>query len=37
LWKNTDHWAHSLYENASISGELVLSQFTKNALAKFKK
>ena len=37
LWKNTDHWAHSLYENASISGELVLSDFTKNALAKFRK
>ncbi|SDR90064.1 enoyl-CoA hydratase/isomerase family protein [Christiangramia echinicola] len=37
LWKNTDHWAHSLYENASVSGELVLSVFTKNALAKFKK
>lgn len=37
LWKNTDHWAHSLYENASVSGELVLSDFTKNALAKFKK
>lgn len=37
LWKNTDQWAHSLYENASVSGELVLSDFTKNALAKFKK
>ena len=37
LWKDTDHWAHSLYENASVSGELVLSEFTKNALAKFKK
>lgn len=37
LWKGTDHWAHSLYENAAISGELVLSDFTKNALAKFRK
>ena len=37
LWKNTDHWAHTLYENAGISGELVLSEFTKEALAKFKK
>lgn len=37
MWKGTDHWAHSLYENASISGELVLSEFTKHALAKFKK
>ena len=37
LWKNTDHWAHLLYENASVSGELVLSDFTKKALAKFRK
>ncbi len=37
LWKGTDQWAHLLYENASISGELVLSEFTKNALAQFKK
>ncbi len=37
LWKNTDHWAHTLYENAGTSGELVLSEFTKEALAKFKK
>ena len=37
LWKDTDHWAHLLYEKASVSGELVLSDFTKKALAKFKK
>ncbi len=37
LWKDTDHWAHLLYEKASISGELVLSAFTKKALAKFRK
>ena len=37
MWKNTDHWEHLLYENAAISGELVLSEFTKTALAKFKK
>lgn len=37
LWKGTDHWAHLLYENASVSGELVLSEFTKKALAKFRK
>ncbi|MCH4822385.1 enoyl-CoA hydratase/isomerase family protein [Gramella lutea] len=37
LWKDTDHWAHLLYENASVSGELVLSEFTKKALAKFRK
>ena len=37
LWKNTDHWKELLEERAAISGELVLSDFTKNALAKFKK
>ncbi|APG60744.1 enoyl-CoA hydratase/isomerase family protein [Christiangramia salexigens] len=37
LWKNTDHWGELLDERAAISGELVLSDFTKNALAKFKK
>ena len=37
LWKNTENWEHLLYERATISGELVLSDFTKKALAKFKK
>ena len=37
LWKNTAHWEELLFERAAISGELVLSDFTKNALAKFKK
>jgi len=37
LWKNTDHWPKLLEERAAISGELVLSDFTKKALAKFKK
>lgn len=37
LWKNTGNWAELLQERAAISGELVLSDFTKNALAKFKK
>ncbi|HKL35524.1 MAG TPA: enoyl-CoA hydratase/isomerase family protein [Salegentibacter sp.] len=37
LWKNTDHWDNLLAERAAISGELVLSDFTKKALAKFKK
>lgn len=37
LWKNTDHWTDLLNERAAISGELVLSDFTKKALAKFKK
>lgn len=37
LWENTDHWDELLKERAAISGELVLSEFTKNALQKFKK
>ncbi|CCG52285.1 Enoyl-CoA hydratase/isomerase family protein [Flavobacterium indicum GPTSA100-9 = DSM 17447] len=37
LWQNTDNWSTLLYERAEISGTLVLSDFTKNALAKFKK
>jgi len=37
LWKNTAHWTELLEERAAISGELVLSDFTKNALLKFKK
>ncbi|GAA4273358.1 enoyl-CoA hydratase/isomerase family protein [Aquimarina gracilis] len=36
-WQGTDHWGELLLERATISGELVLSEFTKNALAKFKK
>ncbi len=37
LWQNTNHWDELLLERANISGELVLSEFTKNALAKFSK
>jgi len=37
LWENTAHWDALLYERAAISGQLVLSEFTKNALAQFKK
>jgi len=36
LWKNTENWETLLQERAAISGELVLSDFTKNALKKFK-
>ena len=36
LWKNTDHWDQLLLKNAEISGQLVLSDFTKEALQKFK-
>ena len=37
LWKGTENWNDLLAERAAISGELVLSDFTKNALVKFKK
>ncbi|AOW21207.1 enoyl-CoA hydratase/isomerase family protein [Urechidicola croceus] len=37
LWKGTDNWTELLEERAEISGKLVLSDFTKKALEKFKK
>ena len=37
LWENTTHWDKLLIERAEISGQLVLSDFTKNALKKLKK
>ncbi|KAB1160543.1 enoyl-CoA hydratase/isomerase family protein [Tenacibaculum aiptasiae] len=37
LWKGTEHWEDLLIERAVTSGKLVLSDFTKKALAKFKK
>uniref|UniRef100_UPI000554A7AB enoyl-CoA hydratase/isomerase family protein n=1 Tax=Gillisia sp. CAL575 TaxID=985255 RepID=UPI000554A7AB len=37
LWENTSHWDKLLISRAAVSGELVLSEFTKNALSKFKK
>lgn len=37
LWKGTEHWDQLLMERAAISGSLVLSEFTKNAIAAFKK
>jgi methylglutaconyl-CoA hydratase len=37
LWEGTDHWSNLLLERAEISGKLVLSDFTKKALEKFKK
>ena len=36
LWKDTDHWDMLLKERAGISGKLVLSEFTKTAIQKFK-
>ena len=37
LWQHTDHWNELLLERAELSGKLVLSDFTKKALAKFQK
>ena len=36
FWKGTENWDYLLLERAAISGKLVLSSFTKNAIAKFK-
>ena len=36
FWKGTDHWDELLTERAKISGRLVLSTFTREAIAKFK-
>ncbi|CAM1374300.1 Enoyl-CoA hydratase [Tenacibaculum litopenaei] len=36
LWMGTEHWEQLLLERAETSGKLVLSDFTKSALAKFK-
>ena len=37
FWEGTDHWDELLIDRAKISGKLVLSEFTKNALLRFKK
>jgi methylglutaconyl-CoA hydratase len=36
-WAGTEHWDTLLIDRAAISGRLVLSEFTKNAIAQFKK
>ena len=36
MWEGTDHWDTLLMERAESSGKLVLSDFTKNAIEKFK-
>ncbi len=36
FWKGTENWDALLNERAAISGKLVLSDFTKKAIAKFK-
>ena len=36
FWRGTEEWTSLLYERASISGRLVLSDFTRNAINQFK-
>ena len=36
MWEGTDHWDTLLMERAESSGKLVLSDFTRNAIKKFK-
>jgi len=37
FWQGTSHWDTLLNERAEISGRLVLSDFTRNAIQAFKK
>ncbi|MBI1344360.1 MAG: enoyl-CoA hydratase/isomerase family protein [Terrimonas sp.] len=37
FWKGTENWDQLLIERAKISGKLVLSEFTREAILKFKK
>ena len=36
FWEGTENWDKLLAERAAVSGKLVLSDFTKNAIAAFK-
>lgn len=36
IWEGTSHWDKLLFERAKISGELILSEFSKAAIEKFK-
>ena len=36
FWEGADHWDQLLEERAAMSGELVLSDFTRKAIAAFK-
>ena len=36
FWQGTENWDELLVERAGISGRLVLSDFTRNAISKFK-
>ena len=37
IWEGTENWESLLLERAAITGQLVLSDFTRNALEQFKK
>ena len=37
FWEGTDHWDELLKDRAELSGQLVLSEFTVNAINEFKK
>jgi methylglutaconyl-CoA hydratase len=37
FWKGCEHWDELLYERASISGRLILSDYSKNFIKKLKK
>jgi methylglutaconyl-CoA hydratase len=37
MWEGTDHWDLLLLEELPYQGQLVLSDFCKNALSQFKK
>jgi len=37
IWEGTEIWESLLFERAAITGKLVLSDFTRNALTQFKK
>lgn len=37
IWEGTEQWESILFERAAITGKLVLSDFTRNALLQFKK
>ncbi|MDB4094396.1 enoyl-CoA hydratase/isomerase family protein, partial [Flavobacteriaceae bacterium] len=36
FWEGAQHWGELLNERAAISGQLVLSEFTKSQLKKYK-
>jgi len=36
FWRGTEHWDEMLLERAAISGRLVLSEYTKAAIEKFR-